>query len=125
MSVFDFDALEGGISNRRSVAQISKTQGLPDGMTVDADGKLWVALYGGGAIVQIDPETQTRLMTIKLPVLCPSSLVFGGKDLSELYVTSGARGEEQKGGKSEHKGGLFRVHVPGVKGSSFSRAFTL
>lgn len=47
-------------------------------MTLDADGKMWVALYGGGAIVQIDPETQTELMTIQMPVLCPSSLVFGG-----------------------------------------------
>ena len=48
-------------------------------MTIDADGKLWVALYGGGAIVQIDPETQTELMTVEMPVLCPTSMVFGGK----------------------------------------------
>ncbi|KAG0628433.1 hypothetical protein M758_1G026000 [Ceratodon purpureus] len=125
--VFDFDSVEGAISNRRTVARIPKSQygGLPDGMTVDADGKLWVAVYGGGAIVQMDPETQTELMKIEMPILCPTSMAFGGKDLSELYVTSGARGEEQKGGNSEHRGGLFRVHIPGVKGSSFSRAFTV
>lgn len=47
-------------------------------MTVDADGKLWVAVYGGGAILQIDPETQTELMKIEMPVLCPTSMAFGG-----------------------------------------------
>lgn len=124
VSVFDFDAIEGSLSNRRSIAQIPKTRGVPDGMTLDADGKIWAALYGGGAIVQIDPETQIELMTIQMPVLCPTSMAFGGKDLSELYVTSGARGEEQKGGNSEHRGGLFKVCIPGVKGLSFSRAFT-
>ncbi|KAG0560064.1 hypothetical protein M758_10G146200 [Ceratodon purpureus] len=122
--VFDFDEHDGSISNRRRVLHIPDTQGLPDGMTIDANGKLWVALFGGSSIVQIDPETQTELMTIQVPALCPTSMAFGGKDLSELYVTSGGSGEEKKGGNSEHRGGLFRVHVPGVKGLSFSRAFT-
>lgn len=55
---------------------------LPDGMTVDATGKIWVALFGGGCIVQIDPETQTELMTVEVPALCPTSVVFGGTSLT-------------------------------------------
>lgn len=61
--------------------------GLPDGMTVDADGKLWVAVYGGGAIVQMDPETQTELMKIEMPVLCPTSMAFGGIITSNFHLT--------------------------------------
>lgn len=124
VSVFDFDALEGSISNRRRVFHIPNTRGLPDGMTIDANGKLWVAIHGASSVVQIDPETQTELMTVEVPVLCPTSVVFGGKDLSELYVTSGGSGEEKEGGSSPHRGSLFRVHIPGVKGRSFSQAFT-
>ena len=47
-------------------------------MTLDANGKIWVAVYGGSSIVQIDPETQTELMNVEVPVLCPTSVVFGG-----------------------------------------------
>lgn len=47
-------------------------------MTVDATGKIWVALFGGSSIVQIDPETQTELLSVEVPVLCPTSLAFGG-----------------------------------------------
>lgn len=124
VSVFDFDEGEGLITNRRRVFHIPETQGLPDGMTVDATGKIWVALFGGSSIVQIDPETQTELLSVEVPVLCPTSLAFGGKDLSELYVTTGGSGEEKKGGSSEHRGGLFRVLIPGVRGVSYSRAFS-
>lgn len=125
VSVFDFDSGDGSISNRRRVFHIPKTRGLPDGMTVDANGKLWVAVYGASCILQIDPETQTELMLVEVPALCPTSVCFGGRDLSELYVTSAAGGEERRGGTSPYRGGLFRVHVPGVKGHSFSQAFTL
>jgi sugar lactone lactonase YvrE len=55
--------------------------GVPDGMTVDAEGKLWVAVYGGGALLQIDPETQTELLKIEMPVLCPTSMAFGGRSV--------------------------------------------
>jgi sugar lactone lactonase YvrE len=47
-------------------------------MTIDANGKLWVAIHGASSVVQIDPETQTELMTVEVPVLCPTSVVFGG-----------------------------------------------
>ena len=58
--------------------------GVLDGMTVDAQGKLWVAIALGGAIVQIDPETQTELLRIQLPVLGTTSLVFGGNEICLL-----------------------------------------
>lgn len=125
LSVFDFDENEGAISNRRRVFHIPREGGVLDGMTVDAQGKLWVAIALGGAILQIDPETQTELLRIQLPVLGTTSLVFGGKDLSELYVTSGTILEDKMGSDAPQAGGFFKVHVPGVKGHSFSQAFTL
>lgn len=56
--------------------------GVPDGMTVDANGKLWVVLCGGGAVIQIDPETNSEILCVELPVKCPTSVAFGGSLLS-------------------------------------------
>lgn len=52
--------------------------GIPDGLTVDASGKLWVAIYGGSKIVQIDPETGKELMKVDIPALCTTSMCFAG-----------------------------------------------
>jgi len=75
-----FHVLELAVETKRRVADTQRFAfaGLPDGMTVDANGKLWVAVFGGSCIVQIDPETQTQLMSVEVPALCPTSVCFGG-----------------------------------------------
>lgn len=124
VAVYDYEASDGSISNRRPIIKVPESGGIPDGLTVDASGKLWVAIYGGSKIVQIDPETGKELMKVEMPALCTTSMCFAGKDLSELYVTSGADGAKKQGGTGPNEGATFCVHIPGVKGSYFSRAFT-
>jgi sugar lactone lactonase YvrE len=88
VSAFDYDKAVGRISNRRVVIKIPPEMGKPDGMTIDAEGMLWVALWDGWGISRWDPFTGKLLCQIKLPVSRVTSCTFGGKDLRDLYVTS-------------------------------------
>jgi len=62
-------------------------EGTPDGLTIDAKGNLWVAIWDGGRVIQLSPEGE-ELAQILLPVSCPTSVAFGGQDLRTLYITS-------------------------------------
>jgi gluconolactonase len=95
---------------------------VPDGMTIDSNGKLWVVFGESGEVAQIDPETGVELQKVALPVKRPTSCGFGGKDLEWLYVTTRVESGE---GASEHHGGLFRVKIDGVKGASFEGKYKL
>ncbi|XP_071085153.1 regucalcin-like isoform X1 [Haliotis cracherodii] len=89
---FDFDITAGAISNKRTVADFSSTEipdlGYPDGMTVDTEGKLWVACFDAGKVVRLDPETGKVIRTVKFPCEKITSCCFGGDDFTDLYVTS-------------------------------------
>jgi sugar lactone lactonase YvrE len=87
IDVFDFDLERGAIRNRRAFAAIPERDGKPDGLIVDADGCIWVALWGGGAVQRYTPEGALD-RTIALPVTHPTKCAFGGADLSDLYITS-------------------------------------
>jgi sugar lactone lactonase YvrE len=95
---------------------------VPDGMTIDSNGKLWMVPGESGSVVQIDPETGEELQKIKLPVQRPTSCGFGGRDLEWLYVTTRVESGE---GASEHHGGLFRLKIDGVKGLNFEGKYQL
>ena len=76
-------------------------------MHSDADGFLWAAISGGNCVVRINPGTGATDFVVRLPVKCPTSLTFGGKDLDELFITT--RGPDG--------GGLYRAKMPfGIKG---------
>ena len=85
---FDYDKATGGISNRRVAVTIPEGEGWPDGMNIDAEGMLWIALWEGWAVRRYNPENGNLLDEIKLPVARPTSCVFGGEDLRTLYITS-------------------------------------
>ncbi|XP_006906961.1 regucalcin isoform X2 [Pteropus alecto] len=103
--------------NRRSVYRLEKEEQIPDGMCIDADGKLWVACYNGGRVIRLDPETGKRLQTVKLPVDKTTSCCFGGKDYSEMYVTCARDGMDPEGLIRQPKaGGIFKITGLGVKG---------
>ena len=87
IDVFDFDAHTGAIADRRSFAEIAPADGLPDGMTVDADGGIWVCLFGGAAVRRYSPAGVLDAV-VRLPVTNPTSPVFGGPGLRTLFVTS-------------------------------------
>ena len=84
---YDYDAQTGDIANRRPFVVIPEDKGRPDGMTVDADGCLWVALWDGWAVAQFNPAGKC-IDRIPMPVKRPTSCMFGGPDLSIMYVTS-------------------------------------
>ncbi len=112
---YDFDAATGTISNRRLFIQTPDGYGFPDGMTVDSEGYIWSAMWGGWKITRFDPDGKIE-REIAMPVECPSCCVFGGENLDELYITSAwkALNEEQR--KSQPQAGdLFRLKT-NIKG---------
>ena len=115
VDVFQFDLDGGEIANRRTLVEIPDAWGLPDGMTVDADGFLWVAFWGGSAVRRFDP-TGGVAAVVEFPVSQVTSCAFGGADLSDLYVTT-ARDSLSENQLAEQPlaGALFRLR-PGVRG---------
>ncbi|MCM3783018.1 SMP-30/gluconolactonase/LRE family protein [Neobacillus mesonae] len=113
---FDFNADTAELSNRRTIFSLPEGTGFPDGMTVDAEGMVWVAHYGGSQVSRWNPHTGEQLESIKVPAEQVTSCCFGGEDLGELYITTARNGlSEDKLAATPHAGGLFRVR-PGVKG---------
>jgi sugar lactone lactonase YvrE len=114
IDAFAYAVETGEIRDRRPVVHIPAELGSPDGLTIDADGGLWVALWGGGAIHRYLDGRLDRV--IRLPVSRPTSCAFGGPDLDELYVTSAWKGLSADARRAEPlAGALFRVR-PGVRG---------
>lgn len=85
--VYDFDAESGTIANRRVFAQTLDHMGVPDGLTVDAEGYVWSAQWDGWQLIRFDPEGRID-QTVSLPVPRPTSCTFGGPNRETLYVTS-------------------------------------
>lgn len=85
---FDFELVSGTISNRRTVIDISEAEGFPDGMTIDREGKLWVAHWDGGQVARWDPLSGKKLLSYALPAARITSCTFGGENLQDLYITS-------------------------------------
>lgn len=113
---FDFDAAAGEIGNERVVIEIPEGGGSPDGMTIDEEGMLWIALWDGWRVIRVNPENGAIIGEIKLPVARPTSCVFGGVNLDELYITTAStRLPPEELAKQPLAGGLFRCK-PGVKG---------
>jgi sugar lactone lactonase YvrE len=107
VDVFDYDPATGQIEGRRPFAAVGKGDVVPDGLTVDADGGVWVAVWGGYAVLHHDSAGNV-IETVDLPAAQVTSCVFGGPDLNRLYITTAA-------GPGESAGALF-VCEPGVTG---------
>jgi sugar lactone lactonase YvrE len=73
------------------VIDFSLERGLPDGLTVDADGSLWIAMWGQGRVLQVRPDGG-KMASVEVPVHQPSSCAFGGADYGTLFVTSAREG---------------------------------
>lgn len=93
---------------------------VPDGMTIDADGNLYVALWGGYKVLKINPINGEILLEIKLPCEQVTSAAFGGPDLDILFVTTA--GTEVNKPQPAPAGALFKVTGLGVKGTKMTRA---
>ncbi|KAK9869821.1 hypothetical protein WA026_003550 [Henosepilachna vigintioctopunctata] len=89
---FDFEVKSGELSNRRVLFSFTKNQieGMPDGMTIDDDDNLWIAVFRGSKIIKISTSVPENILdTINLPAKQVTSAAWGGKGLDELYVTTG------------------------------------
>ena len=116
VQAFDYDDVTGELNNRRVVIRIPKGMGSPDGMTIDAEDKLWVALWGGSAVGRFDPLSGELMQRISVPAPNVSSCAFGGDHLQTLYITTArAWVGKEKLEAFPQSGGLFSVE-PGVRG---------
>lgn len=110
---FQYNVEDGSISNRRVFVRFTDEDGLPDGATLDSEGRLWSALWGGSCIVRLS-EDGTIAERITLPTAKVSSLTFAGDDYADIYITTA--GGNHAAADSSTAGALFRMRtqVPGV-----------
>jgi sugar lactone lactonase YvrE len=118
IDVFDYDG-ESGLTRRRPFAEIPAEVGGPDGLTVDEQGGVWVALYGGGAVRRYTPEGILDEV-IEVPAKQVTACTFGGSDLDQLFITTSQ--EDLKPGEDSFAGSLFHaaVHVAGLPVREFA-----
>jgi D-xylonolactonase len=89
---YSYDSMTGRVGNRRVFVRVNRNSGLPDGLTVDAQGFVWSAEWYGSCISRYDPDGKLE-RRIRVPAKQTSSLAFGGPDLLDIFVTSGAKPE--------------------------------
>ena len=89
ITVFDFDVMNGDIFEPRCFIDVAFSDGVPDGMTIDNNGMLWVAFYGGSAVYRINPDNAEILAVVHVPVEKATSCTFVG---NTLYITSAGGG---------------------------------
>jgi D-xylono/L-arabinono-1,4-lactonase len=107
--LFDYSMDDGSIRNQRVFARFSEADGLPDGATLDAEGRLWSALWDGGCIARLLPGGGID-RRIAIPTRKASSLTFGGADCSDIYITTAGGNTRAEDGP--FAGALFRVKGP-------------
>jgi sugar lactone lactonase YvrE len=103
---FAFDAPRGTISGGRALVTIPEDLGAPDGLTVDAAGDLWVAIYGGWCVRRYGPDGVLR-GELPVPAAQCTSCAFGGPGLSRLYVTTATEGWDEERRRAEPAAGLL------------------
>ncbi len=109
---FDYDRATGALSNQRIFVKLPEETGHPDGMTVDSEGYVWSAIWDGNCLIRFTPDGKEE-RRIEFPAKKVSSVVFGGADLTEMYVTTA--GGLDKASEGPGAGALFRVKA-GAKG---------
>ena len=113
---YNFNIHSGEIDTPTEVINFSGVEGLPDGMTIDEEGMLWIAHWGGSKVSRWDPKKGNQLMEIIIPAINVTSCTFGGEDLSELYITTARTGLAAKHLRQyPFSGGVFKIKT-GVKG---------
>jgi D-xylonolactonase len=112
ISLFDYDEATGALGNRRLFVRTPEGEGIPDGLTVDAEGYVWSARWDGGCLVRYAPDgAEERRYTF--PAAKVSCATFGGDDYRDIYVTTAGGYDKEANGPGA--GALFRVDL-GVRG---------
>ena len=117
VAAFDYNIEDGAIRNKRIIIEFNEEDGYPDGMTVDKEGMLWIALWNGWTLNRYSPRSGMLLDSISLPVSRVSSCTFGGQDLQELYITTAREGlTDEELQRQPLAGSLFVVKNSGYEG---------
>jgi sugar lactone lactonase YvrE len=117
VDAYPYDPADGTIGAARPFCRIAEEDGLPDGIAVDADGGVWVALAGGGTVRRYGPSGRLA-EHVRLPTRYPTSCAFGGTGLRDLFITTGSRPvppPERPDQVARGAGALFRLRT-GVRG---------
>lgn len=114
VDLFDFDVDTGEFSGRRPFVELDSATGAPDGLAIDEEDGLWVALWGGGAVHRYDPHGRLSEV-VELPVPKVTACTFGGPDGRTLYITTSREG--LPAGAFPEAGALFSVRA-GVRGAA-------
>lgn len=115
LHVYDFDPATGDIGGKRSWLRFEPGEGLPDGMTTDAQGRLWIAHWGGSCVSCRDPETGQVRGRIRLPTQHVTDCAFGGPDLQTLFISTARTGLTEAELQAQPlAGALFQVDLSGL-----------
>jgi sugar lactone lactonase YvrE len=120
VDVMTYDVDTGAVGERQPLVRIADGEGYPDGMTVDADGHLWVAFWDGGCVRRYDPHGRL-VRTVPLPVDRVTSCTFGGRHLDRLYVTTASTGLDDARLAAQPLAGSILAVDPGCRGLPVSR----
>lgn len=117
--VFDYDMDSGDIFNQKVLKKIEGEIELPDGMTIDTEGFLWVAIFNSGKVQRVDPYSGETVFEVLIPgAKQVTSCTFGGNDFDELYITTAKELGGPYGippdelGLQNNAGGLFKIKLP-------------
>ncbi len=111
---YEFDDETGNLGDSQVAVNFAqlKVEGSPDGMTIDQEGMLWVAMCHGGSILRLDPQSGKLLQKVELPCIETTACAFGGKNLDRLFITTG----KHKTLIEEDAGKIFVIDGLGLRG---------
>ena len=118
---FDYDPETGALENGRFCAHIPETEGIPDGMCIDAEGMLWVAQWGGWCVSRWNPATGECIGKVEVPVEHVTCCAFGGEKLDKLFITTSTSGVEGDEWSRQPLAGSVFVADVGVSGGKVYR----
>ncbi len=116
LDTFRFDGATGALTNRRTLVRGDRPGVVPDGLTVDAEGGIWVAWWGGGTVNRYAPDG-SLLARLQLPVERPTSCAFGGPDRATLFITTAREGlDDDALAEQPDCGRVFAISGLGIRG---------
>ncbi|MFJ8660458.1 SMP-30/gluconolactonase/LRE family protein [Streptomyces sp. NPDC093795] len=113
VDVFAYDTVTGTLSDRRPFAVLDR--GVPDGLTVDSEGRVWVAVWGGGEVLAFTPEGDLHAR-VDVPASHVTSCAFAGPDLDVLVITTATEGLDEDRRRAEPEAGRLFACRPGARG---------
>ncbi|WP_295712702.1 SMP-30/gluconolactonase/LRE family protein [Mucilaginibacter sp.] len=123
IKAFDFEISTGTISNERVLIKINEPGYIPDGMTIDDEGMLWVAIWGGACVNRYDPGSGKLIGKIKVAAPNVTACAFGGDDMKTMFITTARAGlEEDQLQRFPLSGSLFyiTINIKGAEMNDFS-----